>query len=141
MYHKRSYMMEGNPRWKGGIKRRGEYLLIKKPEHPRCDTQGYIAQHRLIYEEYYNCCLLPTTEIHHINGIKNDNRMENLQPLTTSQHTRLELTINMDNRKCISCGNGTILNQKGRPKWYAGPTCYLCYKRRVYWRKKESDFD
>ena len=54
---------------------------------------GYITltilEHRYVYEQYYNCCLLPWVHIHHKNGIKHDNRIENLQPLTASQHRNL----------------------------------------------------
>jgi hypothetical protein len=46
-------------------------------------------QHRLIYEEYHKCCLLSWCHIHHINGNKQDNRIENLQGMTHGQHSTL----------------------------------------------------
>jgi HNH endonuclease len=65
------------------------YKLIHKPDHHKCDKKGYVQEHRLVWEEYYNCCLLSWISIHHINGDKLDNRIENLKPLTKSEHTRL----------------------------------------------------
>ncbi len=66
--------------WKGG-KRKHVY--------------GYIFEHRLIIEEYLKCYLEPHLVVHHINGIKNDNRLENLQVFGSqrehsSYHKRLQ---------------------------------------------------
>lgn len=78
--------------WKGGRFLSSDgYWLVLKPDHPKCDNDGYIREHRLIYEEYYKCCLLPWIHIHHINEIKTDNRIENLQALTPSEHSSLHI--------------------------------------------------
>lgn len=42
--------------------------------------------HRVFYQDYYGVTLLPNVSIHHINGIKNDNRIENLQAINTGEH-------------------------------------------------------
>ena len=76
----RDYTGKSNPGWKGG--RRGHvggYILIHKPQHPHAYSDGYIFEHRLIIEEYLKCYLEPHLVVHHINGIKDDNRLENLQ--------------------------------------------------------------
>lgn len=65
------------------------YIQRLRPDHPNVNKKGYVMEHRLVYEEYYKCCLLPWAEIHHINENKKDNRIQNLMTLSTSQHVAL----------------------------------------------------
>jgi hypothetical protein len=80
-----------NPHWKGGeMLDKDGYVLVKKRDHPRCNAIGYIRKHRLVYEEYHKCVILSWAAIHHINGIKDDNRIDNLELMSKVNHTRLE---------------------------------------------------
>ncbi len=64
--------------WKGGrrLDRMG-YVLIYKPEHPLA-RQKYIMEHRLIMEKYLKRYLKSSERVHHINGDRKDNCLENL---------------------------------------------------------------
>ena len=67
--------------WKGGRRKGGEkygYIRIHCPTHPYCSKEGYVLEHRLVMEKHLGRILLPTERMHHINGIKDDNRIENL---------------------------------------------------------------
>ena len=44
--------------------------------------------HRLVYEDHHNCTLLPDTDIHHIDGDKLNNDIDNLQAISHSDHSR-----------------------------------------------------
>jgi len=81
-----------NWRWKGGRKKdKSGYVMIWKPEHPYRDYTKYVPEHRLIVEKRLDRYLLPGEEIHHKNGIKDDNRDENLQLFDSkSEHRRFE---------------------------------------------------
>lgn len=68
-----------NPNWRGGItKTMDGYVLIYSPSHPFCNNNGYVRQHRLIMEGHIGRYLRSAEEVHHINGIITDNRIENL---------------------------------------------------------------
>jgi len=68
-----------NNRWGGGKKHHAlGYVLISSPNHPYCSIDGYVLEHRLVMESHLGRILLPTEVVHHINGIKDDNRIENL---------------------------------------------------------------
>lgn len=77
---------ENAPNWKGGQTENDGYIFIMMPEHPRADPYGYVKRARLVLEQKLGRPLLPRMEIHHINGIRNDDRPENLEELTHADH-------------------------------------------------------
>lgn len=86
---------ENSHSWKGGIvKHTKGYILIKKSDHPRRDKRGYVFEHIIVAEEKIGRRLNPNECVHHINEIKNDNRPNNLQIMTISEHMRLHAKMN-----------------------------------------------
>ncbi len=64
--------------WKGGKRKHTSgYVLIHKPNHPFCDSHGCVFEHRLIIEKHLRRYLKPKETPHHINEIKDDNRIKN----------------------------------------------------------------
>ncbi|HUS51827.1 MAG TPA: HNH endonuclease [Candidatus Paceibacterota bacterium] len=54
------------------------YILCPQPNHPNAMKRGSVSEHRLIVEKKIGRYLKPEEVIHHINGKKDDNRIENL---------------------------------------------------------------
>ena len=81
---------ENNPNFKGGrIKNSQGYVLIYSPDHPNKDKNNNVRESRLIVEFQIGRYLDPKWVVHHINGIKDDNRPKNLMCfLSKSAHQR-----------------------------------------------------
>lgn len=76
--------------WRGGVTRKATgYRLEYAPDHPVCDADGYVLQHRLVMERELNRRLSPKEHVHHINGDKLDNRPCNLAVLTPAEHAKV----------------------------------------------------
>ena len=55
------------------------YKLIKVSNHPRAKSNNFVFEHIVVMEKYLDRYLKKGENIHHLNGIKDDNRIENLE--------------------------------------------------------------
>ena len=79
-----------NPCWRGGRRYANGYIsiLLGKEDFfsPTADLRGYIKEHRLVMARHLGRNLHSFEIIHHKNGIRDDNRLENLELTTSGAH-------------------------------------------------------
>lgn len=79
--------------WKCGVHNHSGYieLLILPSDQYFCmaNKNGFVLEHRLVVARSLGRCLEKWEVVHHVNGIKTDNRIENLQLVSVSDHTQI----------------------------------------------------
>jgi len=82
---------ERSARWNGGRSSAGsnqQYVYMWASDHPFANKQHYVMEHRLVMEKKIGRYLESDEIVHHINGVKNDNRIENLELTHKGEHTK-----------------------------------------------------
>lgn len=121
-----------NHRWKGGrsVASNGYVLIRVGVGHHLADVRGYAYEHRIVAESMLGRRLEEDEQVHHRNGIKADNRPENLEVMPNAaehfvRHRKPGSNLQLPSDKNISvlcaCGCGTSFmkfDQHGRPRKY-----------------------
>lgn len=83
-FYVRQRIGPNSPTWQGGrsVEATG-YVNLTIP------GRGSIREHRYVMEQHLGRELRPDEHVHHINGDRSDNRIENLQIMSQSEHMRL----------------------------------------------------
>ena len=83
-------------------KRQRGYILVNVPNHPNCYRGGWVFEHRMVMEKMLGRYLKKGEVVHHKNGIRSDNREDNLQLCKNSaEHNR----VHNPPRFCKVCGD------------------------------------
>ena len=84
-------------------KRRDGYIKVYAPDHPHCTADGYVMKHILVVEKEIGRYITKDECVHHINRIRDDNRIENLRLMTKSDHMSMHMKERYANRSEKVC--------------------------------------
>ena len=89
-------------------------------------------EHRVVIECYLDRKLCPDEIVHHKNGNRSDNRLENLEVLSRADHNRTHHGRGQ-NVTCVQCGFTRWYSPSILAKLARKPKDYLCRKCMPHW--------
>jgi hypothetical protein len=78
-------IIKGNPRGQKVAVTNTGYINIYEPEHPNAAGNGFVLEHRKVMADHLGRALLQSENVHHVNGDRTDNRLDNLELWSKAQ--------------------------------------------------------
>lgn len=107
---------------------KGDYMYVKVDNHPYMTKDNYVLEHRAVLELHLNRYLEKEELVHHINGSKKDNRLENLEIVCASGHAQRHRQKKMVELFCDYCGK-PFLRRYNQVKTRFGGKYNTCSKK------------
>jgi endogenous inhibitor of DNA gyrase (YacG/DUF329 family) len=98
-----------------------------------------VLEHRYLMEQHLGRELGPWEHVHHINGDRADNRLENLEVLAIDEHARRSSPSRVPSRwvtaRCLHCGREFERRRhehERHPATYCSRACYVAARHKSY---------
>lgn len=106
---------EDHGSWKGGRRVHDEgYIMLHDPDHERAGPQGYVLEHVKVVSDALGKSLPATARVHHVNGVRDDNRPSNLVACENDAYHAL---LHYRQRALEECGNANWLRCQICGEW------------------------
>ena len=70
---------------------KGDYIYALVPNHPNATKNGYVLYHRIVVENHIGRLLTSDEIVHHKDGNKRNNNIDNLEITTISNHAKYHM--------------------------------------------------
>ena len=67
-------------------------MMVSVPDHPRAKSGSYVFEHILVAEDLLGRYLYAAETVHHRNGVRGDNRPENLELWATPRPSGIRVS-------------------------------------------------
>lgn len=114
-----------------------DYALVK--DHPNATSNGYVLYHRVVMENYLGRLLYSDEVVHHKDGNKHNNTIDNLEVLSNKEHSTLHAKRGRTYVElvCKNCGKVFYREKrqikKGRDA-FCSRRCNGDYQRKHNWK-------
>ena len=124
---------ENHHNWKGG-----RYIDSSGYVQVRIGPSKYVREHRLVMAHHLKRSLVKGECVHHKNGDKTDNRIENLELTTMKRHTKLHWETGELQESHIKRGQADCHPDRLH---YANGKCRQCYMNEAQKRYAEANYE
>lgn len=90
-YYAEKHEGKNGPNWRGGSFVSAGYRYVYRKTHPNSTKEGYVKEHRVVAEKYLGRFLKKDEVVHHMNKDTLDNRIDNLEVMTQSNHMKMHV--------------------------------------------------
>lgn len=115
----------------GKLQNRG-YFYVYRPDHPNRSPMGMVRRHHIVWWLETGEVIQPGEALHHIDGDKTNDKLDNLQKMSHGDHTRLHSSKPEIECTCNICGDIFYTPQfrinQGRGK-VCSQECWQSFKR------------